>query len=317
MKRELILPPLLVVSCDKYSDVWQPFLDVFWKRWPDCPFQVHIGSNKHCHIDDRVKNITIGEDCSWSENLLLMLNTLKGDYVILFLEDFLIKKSVETTALLQMIAYCADRQVDCARFAPLPPPTPLPPSRLEDFPALGINPAGSPYRVSAQIALWRIDALKHYLVPGFSAWDFEHLGTQMSEYSNHTFLGPFHPYIDYDHGVEKGRWKPEGLKICEEASVKVDLTRRVAFTSEELDRHLNSGLSASHLSNIKANVLNSFLHGNRWVGLRQASQYVALNPIAIEMLVIVIFGLVGPSAISWLRKQHLQIKLHAMGRRNK
>jgi hypothetical protein len=29
-----------VVSCDKYSDLWQPFFALFDRFWPDCPLDI-------------------------------------------------------------------------------------------------------------------------------------------------------------------------------------------------------------------------------------------------------------------------------------
>ena len=33
---------ILILSCDKFSDLWKPFFDLFWKYWPDCPYNVYL-----------------------------------------------------------------------------------------------------------------------------------------------------------------------------------------------------------------------------------------------------------------------------------
>ena len=37
---------ILIVSCDKYSDLWDPFFKLFFKFWPDCPFNIYLLSIK-------------------------------------------------------------------------------------------------------------------------------------------------------------------------------------------------------------------------------------------------------------------------------
>ncbi len=36
---------ILVCSCDKYADVWEPFFKLFFKFWPDCPYPIYLLSN--------------------------------------------------------------------------------------------------------------------------------------------------------------------------------------------------------------------------------------------------------------------------------
>jgi hypothetical protein len=306
---------ILVISCDKYADLWRPFFEVFWKRWPDCPFPVILGSNGLAFDDARVKTIRVGPDRSWAENVHRLLDEVTSNYVLIFLEDFLIRQPVETGAVLDLASYCALHGIDCARLAPLPAPTPLPPRALPDRSDFGAVPERSLYRVSAQAALWRVDALRYYLVPGFSPWEFEHLGTQMSRYAGHTFIGPFKPLIDYDHAVEKGLWKPEGLAICAAAGVTVDLGRRPAFTDETLRAHHAHGVPASEMAVIKIKAMDAFHEGRRRDALRHAGRYLRTRPLALDVYAIVIFGLAGPHAIAWLHRQHLRLRLSRVRRR--
>jgi hypothetical protein len=168
--------------------------------------------------------------------------------------------------------------------------------------------------VSAQAALWRVDALRHYLAPGFSAWDFEHTGTQMSRYTDHRFLGPFEPAIDYEQVVEKGRWKPEGLAICRELGVSVDFSRRPAFTVQELEAHYQRGVPESQLASIKAQAIDAFSKGRLGDGLHHVQTYLRVKPFAAGILGIAAFGLAGRRPLAWLQRQHLRLKLLRMRR---
>src|SRR3954467_10514178 len=88
--------PLLVISCDRYADLWRPFFEVFWKRWPDCPFPVYLGTNHLEFASQRVTTLAVGPDVDWASNALCMLDRLGAAYVLVFLEDFLLQERVNT-----------------------------------------------------------------------------------------------------------------------------------------------------------------------------------------------------------------------------
>ena len=307
--------PILVISCDRYADLWRPFFEIFWKRWPDCPFPVYLGTNHKTYSDNRVKSIPIGEDQSWALGVHAMLDRIDSEYLILFLEDFLIKQVVETESILKLVQAAQDNQVGCLRLSPLPPPTPLPKHPVPNYSALGIVEPGCPYRVSAQPAIWNVETLRRFLVPGFSPWEFEHIGTQMSEWMPDIFWGPYNHNLIYDHGVEKGKWKPAGLAICKEAGVDVDLSSRGVFNEDELKDHLNAGLSESKFYEYKLNAIISFRAGRRSDGLRFASHYIRNKPLSIHIWSIILFGLLGKSSMAWLLKQHVKLKVVRANRR--
>jgi hypothetical protein len=244
-----------------------------------------------------------------------MLDRLRADYVILFLEDFLIKCPVDTVLVDRLIRIAIERQVGCLRLAALLPLA-VPPTRpLVEFPGLGIIEPGDPYRVTAQAAVWRVETLRYLLVPGFNAWEFEAIGTQLSEGMPDLFWGLYEPAIVYDHGVEKGKWKPEGLAICWEAGVQVDLGTRAAFTEEELSDHYSTIAFNSQCYVSKRNAISEFRRGRRLIGLRCALHHLVNEPLSIKSWAILLFGLLGPKPIAWLQKQHLRRKIAAV--RNK
>jgi hypothetical protein len=303
--------PLLVASCDKYADLWEPFFTLLWKQWPDCPYPIYLGSNYKVYADKRVATITVGEDISWATSVLQMLDYLKTDYVILFLEDFLIKRSVDTKAVDHLVHIAKEKKVGCLRLAALMPLA-LPPTRpLAEIPGIGVIEPGDPYRVTAQAAVWRVETLRCLLVPGSNAWEFETLGTQLSEEISHPFWGVYEPVIVYDQCVEKGKWKPEGLAICREAGVQVDLGTRAAFTEEELSNHYSTISFNSQRYFSKRNAISEFRTGRRLIGLRCALHHLVNEPLSIKAWAILLFGLLGPKPIAWLHKQHLRRKIAA------
>ena len=87
---------IIVVSCDKYSDLWDIFFQCFFKYWPDCPYKLYLGSNFLVYPDERVNNILVGEDIDYSSSLKIMLSEVDEDFVLPMVEDFFISKRIDS-----------------------------------------------------------------------------------------------------------------------------------------------------------------------------------------------------------------------------
>lgn len=301
--------PVLVVSCDRYADLWRPFFQVFRKQWPDCPFSLYLGSNHKVFNEQGVKTITVGNDISWASGLQKMLDRIDSEYFILFLEDFLIRQPVNTEHIQKLVAAAIERNVGCLRLA-AGLPLAFPPSE----PVAGINGVGvihksEPYRVSAQVALWRKETLKKLLIPGMNAWEFEEIGTPLSAELEEPFWGVYEPAIVYSQCVEKGKWKPEGLEICREAGVSVNLEVRGAFSAEELERHFRLVAEKSQPRMQMQCAINSFTEGQPFVGLKSIFRLIKTSPFDINLWGVLLIGLVYPSLFPTLRRYKLKRRL--------
>ena len=55
---------VLIYSCDKYSDVWEPFFTLFFRYW-ECPYRVYISSEtKKCRVPGVT---TLNVNGEWSD----------------------------------------------------------------------------------------------------------------------------------------------------------------------------------------------------------------------------------------------------------
>ena len=229
--------PLLVVSCDRYSDLWEPFLQIFRQYWADCPFPLFLGSNHKISPDPAVTTIAIGDDRGWGAGLQSFLDRLDAKYVLMFLEDFFLEETVDTANVLRLAEIAVRNKLGCLRLTPNPPPH----QGVEGSPGLGWILPGDPYRVSTQVALWRVETLASLLRPNFTAWDFELKGSLLSEKTSEPFWSVQEPVIRCRHAVERGLWLPTSLATCQGAGINVDLTVRRAMTNREIwRRRLNA-----------------------------------------------------------------------------
>lgn len=220
--------PILVVSCDAYSDLWNPFFATFRAMWPDCHQPTFLGTNYLKYDDDQITSIQVGDDKNWALNLHKMLAAINSDRVIIFLEDFLIVDVVNDNKVQKLVEVSVDNDLDCLRLKPDPPPN----RRLKGFENLGVIDRGEDYRVSTQVAIWKADTLKRLAVPGFSAWDFEIYGTYLADRNHTKFWGVYDPVINTINGVERGKWLQPGLDLCDQLQIVVDRERREVQTNK-------------------------------------------------------------------------------------
>lgn len=114
---------ILVFSCDKYRDLWEPLFANFRRCWPDCPFVIYLLANHaEYHGWDRVKTIAVGKDVTWSNNALEALNIIKEPYLLTMFDDLFFKEQIETAKILSLTREFVDCRMNYLRLNPTPPP---------------------------------------------------------------------------------------------------------------------------------------------------------------------------------------------------
>jgi hypothetical protein len=297
--------PVLVVSCDRYRDLWRPFFELFWQRWPDCRGPVYLGSNFEDYDDPRVDTLRVGTDVNWAAGVTSMLDRIRAEYVIVMLEDFLLMQTVDNTRIERLAEIAAAERLGCLRLYSIFPPE----TAVAQYPELGSFAPGEKWRITAQAAIWRVETLRRLLVPGFTAWDFELVGSQMSDYMPDRIWGVMRPALVYDQAVEKGKWRPQGLAICDAAGVRVDLERRGVFSMAELERHEQAGVESAAFAERKTRAVARFRQGRRAAGLRDLRWCLRRRPASVQLWAIAVAGLIGPAPMSLLQRLHVRAKV--------
>ena len=223
---------VLVSSCDAYADIWRPHFELFFRYWPDCPWRVCLVTNQMRCEDPRVVSLPVGPSRGWANDTGVALEAVDTDYILYTHEDFLLDRRVRTDRVLELLEYLHASGAGYVRLYPCPGPDDDEP----DAPSLGRIRPGSMYRVSLQVALWRVSTLRALLKPGEDAWEMEVKGSRRSDERAEAFLsvrrreGPDpmgeSPYSYFCTGVEKGLWLPGAVEFCRREGVAIDLSVR-------------------------------------------------------------------------------------------
>uniref|UniRef100_A0A7C3MPT4 Glycosyltransferase family 2 protein n=1 Tax=Dictyoglomus thermophilum TaxID=14 RepID=A0A7C3MPT4_DICTH len=223
IKKEVVV---VVSSCDKYSDLWDPFFKLFFKFWKDCPFNVYLISDKIILDLPRVKVLTSGSSLSWSETLINVLTYLDEDYIFLILEDLFLIDYVNSKSVLEIMSWAIDYNVNYLRLYPSPKPD------IYFNNLVGVIKKGSIYRASTIFSLWKKEVLLDLLRPGENAWEFEIYGSERSDKYD-SFYCTWDRYFKFVNGVVKGKWDRRAINKLLELGVEIDLSRRKVMSLSE------------------------------------------------------------------------------------
>jgi len=213
----------VVVSCDKYSDMWGPLFKCLSKYWSDCPFEKYLVTNHMDFMCDDVNVINIGDDISYSDNLRIALECITHEWIILWLDDVFISKKVNTNRFLEILEYVKSRKAASFKFDPRMPMAYSP----DSFKEVGMLPKGIKYRAGIGSTFYNKQALLRLLVPGASAWELDRgeIDRDMDEpFYALTPASSSNPPLVYEHILVKGSVTIDSLSFLRKEGF-VDLVK--------------------------------------------------------------------------------------------
>jgi hypothetical protein len=216
---------ILVSSCDKYAELWDPFFTLLFKNWPDLntinqDVPIVLISNKIAYLNPRVKNMQIPNEKSWSDNILEALKHVKTKYVLYLQDDYFIT-SLDTARLHSLMKVLSQEHIACIQISSMTP------NQLtgKPYPNIsGVQYKGQfdEWRTSLQAAIWSKEDLKLLLKPGESGWDFESPGNVRSQgIRNHFLLVSEHSPVIYLNMCNRGYIEAEALQAINALGVDI------------------------------------------------------------------------------------------------
>jgi hypothetical protein len=198
---------ILVLSCDKYSSLWDSFFERLDRHWPNDSAQRYLLTN-HLNPDfPGVKNIRIGDDVDWSSNLIKALSTIESEYVYILLEDVFINRDIDQAYFKSALACIDLAKPNYVNTKALPMPRGPNHSRL-----VREVVKGSHYRASLCNAFWKKEMLLTLLMPGESPWEFERRGSERSN-SHADFYGTVKNIMEFHHIIIGGKVARDVLNL--------------------------------------------------------------------------------------------------------
>lgn len=226
---------IIVPSCDKYKELWPlhfKFLFQYWSSlqttYKDIP--IILISNYESFEDPRIRNIKVGRDIAWSNNLLEALKEVKTRYVLLLLEDYIITDPVPVDRLIEVLNLM---KKDHAAYTEVFLEPGLWDGTMHAS-AKGVmlrksvsryknDSLEGRYRASLQACIWNVQDLKKTLRKGENAWQFESTGSNRTQYSKRPFyILTEEPVFRYSNAAYQGKIHRSFLKSLKDQGIEFE-----------------------------------------------------------------------------------------------
>lgn len=247
---------ILIPSCDKYSDTWKPFFDIFFKKWSDCPYDIYLGVNNCEFFYENVKTIRVGKDNGWGDGIIKMLNAVPDSHVMIIFDDLFIIENINQRRIEQLFEFMIEKDADCMRLNTAPIPSRI----YNKEKCIGRIRKYDPYCISAQVAIWKKEVLLNIIKPDYSPWDFEFKGSKSERTDNHLLLGVYSPAIKTLNMIEKGKWQRSSIEYIQEKGYHIDCSKRGVMDNVVFPRGIEKSPliykgSESFIAKAKRNVM--------------------------------------------------------------
>ncbi len=225
---------LVVSSCDRYSDIWDPFFTLLKRYWdPKIPVVLVTESRKYSFPGLDIRTLDLyqeGARPSWSELQMKALAKIDTEFVLFLLDDFFLEAAVREERIGECLEWMKqDPEIACFNFTPVMHGENLPCG----YPGFELRPQKGEYRLNCQAALWRRETLLHDMRPHENAWIFETLGSRRSfRWKDQKFYSavPGDPVFPYDvrggGALNHGKWNKTAAELIEKEGLPVDVTVR-------------------------------------------------------------------------------------------
>lgn len=205
---------IAVASCVAYRDAWQPFLQLFRKFWPTCPYELLF-------ITDE-KN----PGQSWC-SVVAEFSSQQKQPVLLMQEDFFLNATVNELLIEKGLQQLEERKAAMVRIYPCPGGD----IHYGDKWYAEIQ-KGTRYRVSCMASIWEPRILAEITSKcGETPFDFEISGSKLSNDYKEPFVAfrrdvqPW-PLSYICSAISRGKWEPDALEFCRQQGIQVDLSLR-------------------------------------------------------------------------------------------
>lgn len=246
---------ILINTCDKFEDCWDPFFKLWSIYWKDCTGKIYLNTEykeySYPGLDITVvkgcekHNVPRDKRATWSQCLRWALEAMDTDIVLYMQEDYFLKDTVKNELVEQYIQLMQEHSdIKCIHLTDQAVLS----SGHSQYEKLNKVAYKQRYRVSCQAALWRKEELLNIIREYETAWEFEEFGSQRSAIMGHEYLVVDKGFVKLNHfeiipyiftGIVQGRWFEETVPLFRKHGIEMDFSKR-GFVSEYKDKPLKA-----------------------------------------------------------------------------
>lgn len=211
-------------SCDKYADLLGPFVALFRKHWPDCPFDLVLVTETDPKVDGFDHVVACGPGMNWASRMHAALKRIETPYVIMLCDDYYLSAKVDTPLMLLRLDQMKRFNALNLRMIPNPKPSSSNSGPFDE--GLLEYRKDTAYCIATQAGFWDREFLMKMAANKTSIWDFERHGSfEVSNEARPILVTPTKefPFLD---AVHKGCWEPWGTQCLKDNGIAYDFSKR-------------------------------------------------------------------------------------------
>lgn len=163
---------MLILSCDKFSDLWDGHIKLLEQNWPDRDMETFIVTDTptdKCYPGIQI--INAGADVEWSDRLAYALKQVKTDYVFITLDDYFLIKKVDDQSIVDLMSMMEKENIDYVRLFPRPKKATQ--EELEGYKGVHRIRTTGDYSVNLYSGIWKKQFAESTVRIPLNAWKFE------------------------------------------------------------------------------------------------------------------------------------------------
>ena len=216
---------IIIASCDRYSDTWQPFAALFKHYWPGCPYEtVLVTESPVANPPEGFSHVVNAGKLGWGDRLAVALEDVTTPYTLLLCDDYFLYAPVDAVVE-RALALAQKYDIGNLRLIPNPPHT----STFSEGEELGLYKPSSAYCIATQAGLWNTRFLQRIAKGYNSIWEFERQGSFRKDLDL-PLLGTTKKVFPFIDAIHKGRWEDEALRLCHAHNIPLNLDYRPGYT---------------------------------------------------------------------------------------
>ena len=236
---------ILINTCDKFEDCWDPFFKLWSIYWPDCNATIYLNTEYKDYSYEGLNvialkvcernNFPVTQRATWSQCLKWALDAIDSDVILYMQEDYFLKDFVKNDIVENYGKLMFENNdIHCIH---------LTDQSVNGNGKIKFNNLveaiyNQRYRVSCQAALWRKTELLDLIRTYEDAWEFEEFGSLRSAILKRDYYVVDQKYVKINQfeiipyiftGIIHGRWYEEIIPLFEKHNIAIDFSKRGFF----------------------------------------------------------------------------------------
>ena len=218
---------ILISTYDGAEDLWKPLEESYQRYWPQSSRKIYLTTNEKEFDSELFISLSVGDEVSWSDNILKSLEKIEEEYVLLTFDDLFLNSKVDDELVEGYFDWVKDNNANYFQFYRSVGKKAI----IDDF--VLEKSKESKYRNATVFSLWKKEVLISLLLRDENAWEFETKGNERAGQLS-GFYCSRHNVFSYYNGVVKGKWNPIIKNRLLSIGYSVNIEAREQFTTSEL-----------------------------------------------------------------------------------